>query len=128
MSLSSRNKSQKFADEHKYYAVGDLFLLYRFIQDRILYTKSVLNLYILPYLYFINFYIIRCNSQKSQSNPSYIEITTTDDIRINVMLPQPFDGDVSGFIEVRGTVKSKSTMACDSFICFSANMTKDFGE
>jgi len=55
------------------------------------------------------------------------EITTTDDARINVTFLEPLDNS-SGYIEVRGTVKSKSTMSCSNFICFSPNMTKDFGE
>lgn len=56
------------------------------------------------------------------------EITTTDDARINVTFLEPLDSNESGYIEVRGTVKSKSTMACNNFICFPSKMTKDFGE
>ncbi|XP_029168623.1 uncharacterized protein LOC114938726 [Nylanderia fulva] len=54
------------------------------------------------------------------------EITTTDDTRINVTFPQSLDNDASGYVEVRGNVKSKSTMLCNSFVCFPSSMTKDF--
>jgi len=54
------------------------------------------------------------------------EITTTDDARINVTFNKPLDSDASGYIEVRGSVKSKSTMSCNSFTCFSPSMIKDF--
>ncbi|EZA49620.1 uncharacterized protein LOC105284534 isoform X2 [Ooceraea biroi] len=54
------------------------------------------------------------------------EITTTDDARINVTFREPLDSNASGYIEVRGTVKSKSTMSCSSFVCFPQSMTKEF--
>lgn len=56
------------------------------------------------------------------------EVTTTDDVRINVTLPEPLDHNASGYIEVRGTIKSKSTMSCKNFVHFPSNMTKDFGK
>lgn len=67
------------------------------------------------------------DSQRSSDGMS-AEITTTDDTRINVTFSEPLDSDASGYIEVRGTVKSKSTMSCSNFICFSPNLTKDFGK
>lgn len=70
---------------------------------------------------------IRCNLQKN-SNGTSVEITTTDDVRINVTLPESLDNNVSDYIEVRGNVKSKSTMSCSSFVYFPPSMTKDFGE
>ncbi|XP_032686843.1 replication protein A 14 kDa subunit-like [Odontomachus brunneus] len=57
-----------------------------------------------------------------------IELTTTDNALINVTLPEPLDQDVSGYVEVRGIVKSKSTLLCKSFVCFSPDMTKTFDE
>ncbi|XP_072751928.1 uncharacterized protein [Anoplolepis gracilipes] len=55
------------------------------------------------------------------------EITTTDDARINVTFPESLDKDASGsYVEVRGTVKSKSTMSCNSFVLLPLSMTKDF--
>ncbi|XP_011876709.1 PREDICTED: uncharacterized protein LOC105566917 [Vollenhovia emeryi] len=54
------------------------------------------------------------------------EITTTDDAQINVTFPEPLDSNASGYIEVRGTVKSKSTMSCGNFVCFAPDVTKDF--
>lgn len=56
------------------------------------------------------------------------EITSTDDVRINVTFPEPLDNDASGYVEVHGTIKSKSTMSCTNFVCFPSSMIKDFGE
>jgi len=56
------------------------------------------------------------------------EITTTDNARINVTFLEPLDDNASDFIEVRGIVKSKSTMSCNNFVCFPASMIKDFGK
>lgn len=64
-------------------------------------------------------------TEKSSDGKS-AEITTTDDARINVTFLEPLDNDISGYIEVHGVMKSKSTMACNFFICFPPNMTKDF--
>lgn len=64
-------------------------------------------------------------TEKSSDGKS-AEITTTDDARINVTFLEPLDNNESGYIEVRGTVKSKSTMSCSKFVCFSPSMTKDF--
>ncbi|RLU21188.1 hypothetical protein DMN91_005561 [Ooceraea biroi] len=65
------------------------------------------------------------NLQKTSDGMS-TEITTTDDARINVTFREPLDSNASGYIEVRGTVKSKSTMSCSSFVCFPQSMTKEF--
>ncbi|GAB1864172.1 Replication protein A 14 kDa subunit [Camponotus japonicus] len=54
------------------------------------------------------------------------EITTTDDARINVTFPEFLDDDASGYVEIRGIIKSKSTMSCSNFVLFPLNMTKDF--
>ncbi|XP_029665424.1 uncharacterized protein LOC115236850 [Formica exsecta] len=60
------------------------------------------------------------------SDSKSAEITTTDDARINVAFPKSLDEDISGYVEVRGTVKSKSTMSCNNFLLFPLSMTKDF--
>lgn len=70
---------------------------------------------------------IWCNLQKSPNGMS-IELTTTDNALINVTLPEPLNHDISGYVEVRGTVKSKSTLLCKNFVCFPSDMTKTFGE
>ncbi|XP_012533570.1 uncharacterized protein LOC105835117 [Monomorium pharaonis] len=64
-------------------------------------------------------------TEKSSDGMS-AEITTTDDAHINVTFPEPLDSDASDYIEVRGTVKSKSTMSCKNFLCFPPNLTADF--
>ncbi|XP_011693794.1 PREDICTED: uncharacterized protein LOC105453486 [Wasmannia auropunctata] len=64
-------------------------------------------------------------TEKSSDGRS-AELTTTDDARINVVFPEPLDNNIADYIEVHGTIKSKSTMSCSFFICFPSNMTKDF--
>lgn len=64
-------------------------------------------------------------TEKSSDGKS-AEITTTDNARINVTFPESLDNDTSGYVEVRGTVKSKSTMSCSNFVSFPSSMTKDF--
>ncbi|XP_011633127.1 uncharacterized protein LOC105424541 isoform X1 [Pogonomyrmex barbatus] len=64
-------------------------------------------------------------TEKSSDGMS-AEITTTDDARINVTFHEPLDSNVSNYIEVRGTVKSRSTMFSNNFICFPPDMIKDF--
>ncbi|KYM95922.1 PREDICTED: uncharacterized protein LOC108779858 [Cyphomyrmex costatus] len=63
-------------------------------------------------------------TEKSSDGKS-AEIMTTDDVRINMTFVEPLE-NISGYIEARGTVRSKSTMSCNSFVCFSPSMTKDF--
>lgn len=70
--------------------------------------------------------VVWCDLQKSSDGKS-AEITTTDDARINVTFPEFLDDDTSGYVEIRGIVKSKSTMSCNNFVLFPLNMTKDFG-
>jgi len=53
------------------------------------------------------------------------EITTTDDARINVTFKEPLDSNAL-YVEVRGTVKSNSTMSCSDCVCFPRSMTEDF--
>ncbi|XP_014480375.1 PREDICTED: replication protein A 14 kDa subunit-like [Dinoponera quadriceps] len=65
---------------------------------------------------------------EKSANGMNIELTTTDNALINVTLPQPLDHNASGYIEVRGTVKSKSTLLCKNFVCFPPDITKTFDE
>ena len=60
------------------------------------------------------------------SNGKNIELRTTDGVQVNVTLPNPIDGNAEGYIEVHGTLHSKSTMACDNFVLFPASMTDKF--
>lgn len=64
-------------------------------------------------------------TEKSSDGMS-AEITTTDNARINVTFPQSLDINVSDYIEMRGMVKSKSTMSCKSYVCLPENLTADF--
>ncbi|XP_076243777.1 replication protein A 14 kDa subunit [Calliopsis andreniformis] len=63
---------------------------------------------------------------KKSSNGKNIELRTTDGVVVNVTLPEPIDGNAEGYIEVHGTVHSKSTMACSSYILFPPSMTEKF--
>ncbi|XP_043264590.1 replication protein A 14 kDa subunit-like [Colletes gigas] len=63
---------------------------------------------------------------KKSSNGKNIELKTTDGVQVNVTLPEPIDGNADGYIEVHGTVHSKSTMACSNYILFPASMTENF--
>ncbi|KAL0104879.1 hypothetical protein PUN28_016493 [Cardiocondyla obscurior] len=63
-------------------------------------------------------------TEKSSDGMS-AEVTTTDDARINVTFLEPLE-NVSGYIEVRGTVKSKSTMSCNKYVCISTDITNNF--
>ncbi|EFN84235.1 hypothetical protein EAI_10023 [Harpegnathos saltator] len=65
---------------------------------------------------------------EKSANGINIELTTTDNALVNVTLPEPLDHNASGYMEVRGTVKSKSTLSCKSFVCFPPDITKTFGE
>ncbi|XP_071561820.1 uncharacterized protein [Temnothorax nylanderi] len=64
-------------------------------------------------------------TEKSSDGMS-AEITTTDDARVNVTFLEPLTSDLSDYIEVHGTVKSKSTMSCSRVIYFPSDMSKDF--
>ncbi|XP_033219782.1 replication protein A 14 kDa subunit-like [Belonocnema kinseyi] len=55
-----------------------------------------------------------------------VQIKTTDDVQVNVALPEPIDGNAEGYIEVSGTVKSKSTLSASSFTLFPPEMTENF--
>ncbi|KZC14806.1 PREDICTED: uncharacterized protein LOC107192914 [Dufourea novaeangliae] len=55
-----------------------------------------------------------------------IELRTTDGVHVNVTLPECIDENTEGYIEVHGTLQSKSTMACHSYILFPLSMTEKF--
>lgn len=63
---------------------------------------------------------------KKSSNGKSIEVTTTDNTPVNVTLPEPLDGNAEGYIEVHGTLQSKSTMSCNFYITFPTSMTEKF--
>lgn len=75
-----------------------------------------------------NLYCTMCCYLQKNATGMSIEIATTDNALINVTLPEPLDNDVSGYIEIHGTVKSKSTLSCTNYVCFPSHMTNDFGE
>ncbi|KAG7205794.1 hypothetical protein KM043_007739 [Ampulex compressa] len=60
------------------------------------------------------------------SNGKNIELKTTDGASVNVTLPEPLDSNVEGYLEVHGTLQSKSTMSCSSFVNFPVHMTDGF--
>lgn len=47
-----------------------------------------------------------------------VELTTFDKIKVNVALNEPYDGEASGIMQMFGTVKSKTTLAADSYVRF----------
>ncbi|XP_076647689.1 replication protein A 14 kDa subunit [Halictus rubicundus] len=63
---------------------------------------------------------------KKSSNGKNIEIRTTDGVQVNVTLPEPIDGNAEGYIELHGTLHSKSTMACSNYILFPPSLTEKF--
>ncbi|OAD62561.1 Replication protein A 14 kDa subunit [Eufriesea mexicana] len=64
---------------------------------------------------------------KKSSSGKNLELRTTDGIQVNVTLPDPIDSNAEGYIEVHGTLHSKSTMNCSNYIVFPPNMTENFG-
>ncbi|XP_076291778.1 replication protein A 14 kDa subunit [Lasioglossum baleicum] len=64
--------------------------------------------------------------EKKSSNSKNIEIRTTDGVQVNVTLPEPIDGNAEGYVELHGTLHSKSTMACSNYILFPPSMTEKF--
>lgn len=63
---------------------------------------------------------------KKSPNGKSIEITTTDNASVNVTLPEPLDGNAEGYIELHGTLQSKSTMSCNFYVTFPSAMTEKF--
>ncbi|CAK9798843.1 Replication protein A 14 kDa subunit [Anthophora quadrimaculata] len=60
------------------------------------------------------------------SNGNNLELRTTDGVQVNVTLPEPIDGNAEGYIEVHGTLQSKSTMNCSNYIVFPPSVTEKF--
>lgn len=57
-----------------------------------------------------------------------MEMITTDNVTINVSLPEPLDGNPEGYIEVHGKPLSKTTISCDTYIHFPPSMSQDYGK
>ncbi|XP_043798351.1 replication protein A 14 kDa subunit-like [Apis laboriosa] len=63
---------------------------------------------------------------KKSSNGRNLELRTTDGVQVNITLPEPIDGNAEGYIEVHGTLQSKSTMNCSNYIVFPLSLTEEF--
>ncbi|KAF7417818.1 hypothetical protein HZH68_000471 [Vespula germanica] len=63
---------------------------------------------------------------RKSSNGKNIELLTTDGVQVNVTLNEALDINAEGYIEIHGTVQSKGTMSCNSFILFPTSMTAKF--
>ncbi|XP_031849307.1 replication protein A 14 kDa subunit [Nomia melanderi] len=63
---------------------------------------------------------------KKSSNGRNMELRTTDGVSVNVTLPEPIDGNAEGYVELHGTLNSKSTMACSNYILLPPSMTEKF--
>ncbi|XP_046412669.1 replication protein A 14 kDa subunit-like [Neodiprion fabricii] len=61
-------------------------------------------------------------------NPSgtSMELKTSDNMIITVSLSEPIDSHLEGYIEVHGTVQSKSSISCSNFVRFPNEMTEKF--
>ncbi|KAK0099086.1 hypothetical protein PV326_006550 [Microctonus aethiopoides] len=55
---------------------------------------------------------------KMSSDGKSVELTTFDKQKINVTLSQPYSDEVSGIMQVFGTVRSKSAIAAESYVRF----------
>ncbi|KAJ8676073.1 hypothetical protein QAD02_011859 [Eretmocerus hayati] len=64
--------------------------------------------------------------KKISSNGKGVELLTTDNVPVNVSLPEPIDGNCEGFLEVYGTALSKSTVSCNSYVHFPPELSQDF--
>ncbi|XP_043460758.1 uncharacterized protein LOC122497597 [Leptopilina heterotoma] len=51
-------------------------------------------------------------------NGKSFELVTLDDVKVNVSLSEPFDGNSDCYLEVHGTVQSKTTVLCTAFFVF----------
>ncbi|XP_011310493.1 uncharacterized protein [Fopius arisanus] len=60
------------------------------------------------------------------SNQMNVELSTPDNIKVNVSLPEPYFGLADGIMEVFGTVKSKSTISADSYLYFTSKDLETF--
>ncbi|KAH0544234.1 uncharacterized protein LOC123274222 [Cotesia glomerata] len=56
---------------------------------------------------------------KLSSDGKNVELKTFDETKINVALNSPYSDEVSGIMQVFGTVTSKSTIAADTYCRFA---------
>nr|XP_033342634.1 uncharacterized protein LOC117229872 isoform X1 [Megalopta genalis] len=66
--------------------------------------------------------------RNKSSNGTNVEIMTMDGIQVNVTLSVPIDGNAEGYIELRGKLNSKSTMACSDYILLPSDVVDKFGK
>ncbi|XP_023246087.1 uncharacterized protein LOC106638725 [Copidosoma floridanum] len=66
--------------------------------------------------------------KKVNSNGTGVELLTTDNVSVNVNLPEPIDGNCEGIIEVHGTAVSKSTVSGKSYVHFPPELSDNFGK
>ncbi|XP_058794725.1 uncharacterized protein LOC131666245 [Phymastichus coffea] len=64
--------------------------------------------------------------KKISSNGKGIEMSTTDNVLVNVNLPEPINEVAEGYIEVYGTAMSRSTVSCKSYIIIPPEMSDNF--
>lgn len=64
--------------------------------------------------------------EETNSGGKVVKLTTTDNVQVNVTLPTPLEENVGRYIEVQGTLQSKSTMSCTSFIVISEAVVEEF--
>ncbi|XP_076382924.1 replication protein A 14 kDa subunit-like [Megalopta genalis] len=64
--------------------------------------------------------------KNKSSNGTNVEIMTMDGIQVNVTLSVPIDGHAEGYIELRGKLNSKSTMACSYYILLPPDVVHKF--
>ncbi|XP_051176903.1 uncharacterized protein LOC127291704 [Leptopilina boulardi] len=53
-------------------------------------------------------------------NGKSIELVTLDDVKVNISLPEPFNGNSQCYLEIHGNVQSKTTVLCNSLFTFLA--------
>lgn len=63
---------------------------------------------------------------RKSSNGKNVELRTVDGTQVNVTLAETLNGDLEDYIEVYGTVQSKGTMSCRSYIHFPPAKTQKF--
>lgn len=70
--------------------------------------------------------IILGTISKVSSSGKNLQLKTTDHVLVNVALPEPVNTEVNGYVQVEGTVQSKSTIECSKYMLFPSSMTNDF--
>lgn len=61
------------------------------------------------------------------SSGTAVELLATDNVSVNVTLPEAIEGNCEGYLEVHGTAMSKSTVSCKLFVHFPPEMSENFG-